>query len=116
MLTPEQIRQEITPVQLQEPTVEQIVTQARAKGMTVGGNFPLASGTRYIVAFFDANSTITPSGLETEFESLDGINNAFYVGEHTTGPNLPGKQWEVNLKIKVRETNIPTEIIIDEEV
>jgi hypothetical protein len=114
MLTPEQIRQEITPVELQEPTAEQIIAQARAKGMTVGGNFPLASGTRYVVAFFDVNSTITPSGLETEFESLDGVNNAFYVGEHITGPNLPGRRWGVNLRIKIREENVPVDINLEE--
>ena len=115
-INPSDIRSEITPVELQEPTQEQIIAQARAKGMTVGGNFPLASGTRYMVAFFDVNREITPSGIELELESLENVNNAFYVGEHTTGVNLPGKNWEVNLRIKVRERITQTEIIIDEEV
>lgn len=109
MVNPNEIRQEITPVQLQEPTVDQIVMQARSKGMTVGGNFPLASGTRYMVAFFDVDEDISPSGIESQFETLEGINNAYYVGEHTTGENLPNRQWEVNLRIKVRETNVPIE-------
>lgn len=110
MINPNKIRQEITPISLQEPTVSQIVQQARAKGMTVGGNFPLESGTRYIVAFFDVNESVTPSGIESQFESLDDVNNAYYVGQHITSESLPNKHWEVNLRIKVRETNDPVEI------
>ena len=108
-VSPNEIRNEITPVTLQEPTPDEVIYRAREKGMTVGGSFPLDSETRYVVAFFDVAEGVTSEQLETAFESLDGINNAYYVGEHTTGINLPNHQWDVNLRIKIRET---TKVII----
>ena len=105
-ISPSGIRAEITPITLQEPTPQQIIQQARATGMTVGGDFPIASGTRYQVWFFDIDENAETDTLQTSFESVENVNNAFYVGEHTTGINLPNCQWNVNLRIKIRENVI----------
>jgi hypothetical protein len=114
MVNPNKIREEITPVVLESPSLETIVKKARQQGMIVGGTFPLEAEKRYAVLFFDLNPAITQQDLIVALEANENIANAYYVGEHTTGTNLPYHQWRVDLKIKVSEEAVPVDPVMEE--
>ena len=101
----QKIKDEIDPITLVSPTVEQIVAQAQARGMAASGGFPLESEKRYTVMMVELTAEADPETVSTAIAALDGTISSFFVGDHSTGATPEGKQWDANIRIRISMGN-----------
>lgn len=105
------------PITIQQPTNEELLLQAKMRGQSASGNFPLAEGKQYVMALIRTVDGADKDAIISAIGDMSDVEGAFLIGDHTTETGVPeGKQIEAQVRVKVRLGNVPVEVSPDDPV
>jgi hypothetical protein len=100
------------PITITTPSNEELLLQAKMRGVSASGTFPLEEGKQYILALVRTSEAIVPDDVIQAIDDLTDVEAAFRIGNYITETGVPeGKQIEAIAKVKIRLSNIPVEVV-----
>ena len=103
----------VDPITMTAPTVEQIVAQAQARGMSASNTFSLESDSRYTIMSLRVNKEADLNAMASGIAALDDIDACTLVGDHVTAVAPSGKQVEAQVRVKIRLSNAPQQEVVE---
>jgi hypothetical protein len=102
------------PITITVPSNEELLLQAKMRGQSASGNFPLEEGKQYILALVRTSDAIVPDNVVQAIADLTDVEAAFRIGDYITETGVPeGKQIEAQVRVKIRLGNVPEQVVVE---